>query len=499
MKTIQSFGKILLIGVAFFLSSCDQNFLELQPKGQTLEVNFYQTEDDVYRGLVAIYDQLQAQANWSMRLGLLNIASDDCHAGGSDASDQPNWVAWDAFTLTPTLGPQQSLWNNNYTGIYRANLLLDKIEQVPNLKAAFKARVTAEAKFLRAFYYFDLVRYFGNIPLITKPLSPSEIYKQTQSKPDAVFAQIEKDLKEAKATLELPESVPAVELGRVTKGAVRALLGKVILFENNNAKMSEAASSLEDIIQSGLYSLEPNFGDIFKPDHEFGRESVFEIAFSNLTAGGWEAFGYTEGNYSIQFFGMRDYVGPTYETGYSFSPVTQDLATAMQGDPRFDDTIIDGKKLKAAGASYGVGYQNTDYFIKKYAPTKAERATLGEPALNWKTNVREIRYADVLLMAAEALVRGGGDTAKARGYLNQVRARVKLAPFTGSDLLTAIYNERRMELATEGQRYFDLIRTGQAAQVLGKFGFSANKSTYLPIPQGEIDITNKQLQQNTGY
>lgn len=491
--------KFLFLSIAFFLASCDQSFLELKPKGQTLEANFYQTEDDAYRALVATYDPLQSQHGWSMRLGLLNVASDDCHAGGSDASDQPNWVAWDTFTLSPTLGPQQLLWNNNYTGIYRANLLLDKIGQITNIKASSKARFTAEAKFLRAFYYFDLVRYFGNVPLITKSLSPSEIYKQVQAKPDAIYAQIEKDLKEAKAVVELPETVPAAEFGRITKGAVRALLGKALLYQNNNAKMAEAASVFEEIIQSGVYSLEPNFADIFKSTNEFGRESIFEIAFSNLTAGGWEAFAYTEGNYNIQFFGMRDYVGPTYETGWSFAPVTQDLATAMQNDPRFDATIVDGKKLKASGASYTAGYQNTDYFIKKYAPTKADRPTLGEVALNWNANVREIRYADVLLMAAEALVRGGGDANKARTYLNQVRTRSKLAAFTGSDLLSAIYNERRMELATEGHRFFDLIRTGQATTALAKFGYAAPKSQYLPIPQNEIDITNKQLQQNAGY
>lgn len=498
MKTLKRLGKILLLGCAFPLASCDQ-FLELQPKGQTLESNFYQTEDDFYRGLVAVYDVLQAQGGWSMRIGLLNVASDDCHAGGSDASDQPNWVAWDAFTLTPTLGPQQLLWNNNYTGVYRANLVLDKLAQNTTIRSSVKNRIAAEAKFLRAFFYFDLVRYFGRIPLITQPLGASEIYKQTQTTPEAVFAQIEKDLKEAKATLELPETVAATELGRATKGAVRALLGKVILFQNNTTKMGEAAAALEEVIQSGVYRLEPNFADIFRSDREFGQESVFEIAFSSLTAGGWEAFGYTEGNYSVQFFGMRDYVGPIYETGWSFAPVSTELADAMRGDPRFDATIIDGKALKAQGASYTPGYQNTDYFIRKYAPIKEDRANLGEPALNWKANVREIRYADVLLMAAEALVRSGGDATKARGYLNQVRSRAKLAPYTGSDLLNAIYNERRLELATEGHRFFDLVRTGQAAQVLSKSGYVANKNNYLPIPQNEIDITNKGLQQNAGY
>ena len=499
MKNFIKIGRFLVLGLALIPVSCDQSFLDLKPKGQTLESNFYQTEDDFYRGLVAVYDMLQAQGGWGMRLGLLNTASDDCYAGGSDPSDQPNWVAWDSFTLSATLGPQQTLWNHNYTGIYRANLLLEKLGQNTTLKTAYKNRITAEAKFLRAFFYFDLVRYFGKVPLITKSLSANEIYQQTQSTPEAVYAQIEQDLRDAKATLELPETVASAELGRVTKQAVRALLGKVLLYQNNNAKMSEAATNFEEVIQSGLFSLEPNFADIFKTDHEFGRESVFEIVFSELSAGGWESFGNTEGNYSQQFFGIRDYVGPTFETGWSFSPVTEDLANAMQGDPRFDATIIDGKKLKTQGATYTAGYQNTDYFIRKYAPTKADRPPLGEPALNWKANIREIRYADVLLMAAEALVRSGGNTTKARGYLNQVRSRVQLPDYTGSDLLNAIYQERRMELATEGHRFFDLVRTGQAAQVLGKYGYQSPRHMFLPIPQNEIDITNNRIQQNFGY
>jgi hypothetical protein len=502
MKKITVFSLLCFLFVA---QSCKKDFLELQPRGLKLENNFYQTQTEAFEGVVAVYDVLQwcgTNNTWSMNVGLLNAASDDCYSGGSDASDQPSWAAWDVFGLTPNLGPQRALWNKYYSGIYRANLLLEKIDKVPVIDEAFKARAIAEVKFLRAYYNFELVRFFGNIPLITKTLSADEIYNQAQAPSADVYAQIEKDLKDAIATLQLPETVGAAELGRVTKGAAKALLGKVILYGNNSAKMDEAAKIFEEVITSGVYKLEPKFEDIFKQDHEWGQESIFEINFSGNQTGGYENFtNQTEGNYNTQFFGMRDFVGPIYANGWSFCPISTELVDAMKTDPRFKHTIIDGKALKTTGASYTAGYQNTDYFIKKYAGLQVDKAKSGESALNWNNNTREIRLADVYLMAAEAIVRSpSGDVGKASSYLNRVRSRVGLQPYigqTGAALLDLIYKERRFELATEGHRFFDLVRTQKAAETLK--GFVKGKSEFLPIPQQEIDITLGKLKQNPGY
>lgn len=505
MKKIILNKYTLLLFVSLVLASCGKDFLELEPRGTSLETNFYKTEDELFQALVATYDVLQwgGTDGWTMKMGLLNTASDDCYAGGSDASDQPSWVAYDKFTLDPFIGPQSGLWKKGYTGIYRANLLLEKLDQADGISDEFKARTAAEAKFLRAFYYFDLVRFFGNIPLITKVLSADEIYNQVQTNAAAVYDQIEQDLNDARNTFELPETVSASELGRITKGAVTALLGKVILYQNDNSRMLEAAQLFEDVINSGHYALEPNYGDIFKPGNEFGQESVFEINYSGNQRGGWDNFGNgTEGNYNVQFFGIRDYVGPLYAVGYGFCPVTEKLAQAMQNDPRFIHTIVDGGALRNQGASYSEGYQNTNYFIKKYAPLQADRALDGEPALNWKYNIREIRLADVYLMAAEAYARAGGNDAKAITNLNKVRLRVSLQPaggLTGQALLDFIYRERRFELATEGHRFFDLVRTGRATTELGDQGFTAGKNEILPIPQTEIDITEGNLKQNPSY
>lgn len=494
---------ILSAILLFVLTSCGSEWLDIEPRGTQLETSFYQNQEEVFQALVAVYDPLQwgGTNGWTMKLGLLNSASDDCYAGGSDASDQPNWVAFDNFTLDPFIGPQAGLWNKGYSGIYRANLLLEKIEGVEDLDATFKARTIAEAKFLRAYYYFDLVRFFENIPLITTTLGADEIYTQTQADPADVYAQIEQDLNDARNTFELPETLSTDELGRVTKGAATALLGKVILYQNDASRMEEAGQVFDEVINSGNYQLEANFEDIFAPDNEYGVESIFEISYSGNQRGGWGNFANgTEGNYNVQFFGMRDYVGPLYATGWSFCPIQEQLADAMANDPRFEHTIIDAQELVDNGASYTPAFQNTGYFIRKYAPLESEKALDGEPALNWGYNVREIRLADVLLMAAEAYARAGQE-GPARMYLNQVRTRVGLAAATlgGQALLDAIYNERRMELATEGHRFFDLVRTGQAATVLGPQGFTPNKNEILPIPQTEIDITEGVLQQNPGY
>lgn len=511
MKKYNYIKWLPVLALVLVATACGKDFLELEPRGTSLETTYYQTEEELFQGLVATYDVIQwgSTSGWTMNLGLLNAASDDCFAGGSDASDQPSWVAYDAFTLNPTLGPQEGLWTKNFTGIYRANLIIQKIEEAPASVTTFaKARMTAEAKFLRAFFYFDLVRFFGNVPLLTDVVSVDEISGVEQTTPEAIYAQIEADLNAARNEPELPESVSPDELGRITQGAVSALLGKVILYQNEDSRMREAADLFEEVINSGFYALEDNFEDIFSNDGEFGPESIFEIQHSDNRPGDFGCCfaagplnNPTEGNFNVQFFGIRDYAGPVYAAGWSFCPVTPDLVDFMRDDPRYEHTIVDGNLLRDQGAAYTEGYQNTNYFIRKYAPLEANRATDGDAALEWSTNQREIRLADVYLMAAEALVRGGGDAGTARAYVNAVRNRVGLDDLnnslSGSALLDAIYDERRMELATEGHRFFDLVRTGRATQVLD--GFIAGKHEVLPIPLIEIDLTNGKFQQNPGY
>jgi hypothetical protein len=490
-----------IIAAAMFAGGCSKDFLTTTPVGRDLEINYYKTQAQAFEALVSIYDVLQwnDQYGFTMFRFLLNVASDDTYAGGSDASDQPSWVAFDNFSLTPNLGPQAGFWRKNYKGIYRANLYLEKIDGIEDATDAFKSRTIAEARFLRAKFYFDLVRLFGNVPLIDHTLQPSEYYSVTQAAESDVYDFIVADLKAA--INDLPETAGGMELGRATKAAAQAMLARVYLFRNNDADMAEVATLCQDIIASGLYSLVPDYGELFTRSGEWGPESVWEITYSENSTSDWGRFGsgHSEGNVGVQFCGMRDYSGPDYAPGWGFCPISEDLESFMSGDPRYEHTIIDADNL--AGAEYSPGYQNTGFFMKKYAPLLSNYPPDGEPSLNWGNNIREIRYADVLLMAAEGLVRSGGNEALARAYVNMVRARAGVPGISGSGaaLLEKIYDERRMELATEGHRYFDLIRTGKAESVLSNYNWDPTVDRYLPIPQNEIDASQNALVQNPGY
>ena len=483
------------------MGSCSKGFLDTRPVGRVLEVNYYQNEEQAFEALMSVYDVLQwnDQYGYTMFRLLQNVASDETYAGGSDASDQPSWVAYDNFSLSPNLGPQRGFWRKGYKGVYRANLYLEKIEQIEDASLDFKERTSGEARFLRAKFYFDLVRLFGRIPFIDHTLGASEYYTIEQASPDKIYDLIIEDLESAIEVL--PAVVSAANTGRATKGAAQALLARVYLFKNDAADMSTVATLCEEIIQSANYSLLPNYGDIWTREGEWSSESVFEITYSEVSESGWGSFGWGggEGNVGVQFIGMRDYNGPEFSTGWGFCPVSEELEAFMKNDPRYQHTIIDADAIP--GGEYSPGFQNTGFFIRKYAPLASNLAANGEIALNWGNNIREIRYADVLLMAAEGIIRSGGSEGTARAYLNQVRNRVGLSGVTssGADLLDDVYKERRMELATEGHRFFDLIRTNEAASALSSQGFISGTHELLPIPQQEIDASQGVLTQNTGY
>ncbi len=494
MKKLNIYLSVLL-GV-ILLGSCSKSWLDVDPKGTTLETNYYKNADEAYKGLVAAYDPLGTECGktYSNKIGPLNSASDDCYAGGGSSSDVPAWQVWNNYTLDAATGIQADFWSRNFTGVYRANTLLSKLPAVP-MDDALKARFVAECKFLRAYFYFDLVRLFKNVPLFTAPLAPSEYFNVTQASPEAVYAQIEADLNEAIAIL--PEAVPVSENGRATKLAAIALLGKVILFQNNESRMLEAADLFELVNTSPNYALQSDFGMIFRPDNKFNSESVFEIVHTAKAMSGWESWPNFEGNVYTQMCGPRAFTGPTYVAGYGFNPITPELVAVMKKDPRYKYTIVNIDSLKTAGiCTYEKSYQNTGYFVAKFAPLKEFYSTIGgDPVLNYPNDVMEIRLADTYLMEAEALVRGGGNVGLAQSYLDRVRARVGLPPVPAT--MENIKLERRLELATEGHRWFDLVRWGDAPTMLASKGFTTGKNEILPIPLAEL--ANTKLVQNPKY
>jgi hypothetical protein len=488
---------LALMGMGAMVS-CKKSFLELQPKGQFLESNYYANPDEAFAAVIAAYDPLVTETGgidntYSDPLGALNSASDDCYAGGGSASDVTPWQVINNYTLTPAQGPQNQFWAINFQGVNRTDVLLEKLPQVPGLSADLLKRYTAEGQFLRAHYYFDLVRLFKNVPLILNSLNLTNVYDQVQATPEAVYTQIENDLKAAIPGL--PATVPTTDGGRVTQGAAKALLGKVYLYEK---KWADAATMLKDVNTNYGYKLLANYGAIFSPTNKFNSESIFELVHSGTQSYTWSNWDQFKSNIYTQMIGPRSYTGPIYYGGgYGFNPVTTQLATALKGDPRYGYTVVNIDSLtKATNTYYSPSYQNTGYFIQKYAPVLANKVTTGTTDLNWPNDYIEIRLADTYLMEAEAELNGGGDQGRAQTLLDAVRARVGLVSKPAT--LQNIYDERRLELATEGHRWFDLVRWGQAPTVLAFKGFKAGVNEILPIPLNET-LNGTKLKQNPGY
>ena len=493
MKLIKSLFALLVIAIIF--SGC-KKFIAYDPHQdyQITADDYFKTADDYQKMVIGTYSPLQ----WLWANTVIgDVATDNSVSGGENATDQIGFQQIDDYQINANNNYLTEAWKSCYEGINRANYLQ---ENKAKLDFPGKEALYGEVYFLRAYYYFELVKMFGDVPLFAdKRLTVSDSKKYPRSPKADVYKQIEADLTAAIAVLP-PTNI---QKGRITKYAAQALLGKALLYQN---KFDAAAAMLENVV-NGPFSLVTNFGDIFLQTGENGSESVFEIQYSNSSPFyDWSNPGRGQGNLSVQVSGIRNLTGNSpYGQGWSTNLPTANLANAYAaGDKRKNVTVLDIEAYKNANPQFNITYlvapyKNTGLYNQKYLPRKGE--TSGQVELNYLNNFRTIRYADVLLMAAEANNRATApNDTKAQLYLNRVRQRafgdqLHNITATGTALKQAIWDERRLELAMEGDRFFDLVRTGLAATKIT--GFVVGKNELFPIPQSEVDISG--LKQNPGY
>ena len=510
---------LLSITLVFTLLSCGEDFIDRQPLDQVVSSNFYQSESDAMEALVSVYDVLGYQSSpgvsWAPFVTVAEILADHSYGGGADANDGEQQRQLNQFDIQTNNPIVHSIWLYNYTGIYRANLLLEKIDEI-DASDEFKARITAECKFLRGYFYLELVRFFERVPLLTSTIKGPTEYSQEQNSPEEVYNQIAKDLVEAENVL--PATIPDSESGRVSKWAAQALLARTYLFYNGVYGGSLMAGDvvvdnntvlayLEELISESGHALLEDYSQIFRLAGELSSESVFEVVHGDSPA--WWDWGYlrgSEGNLAAQMQGPRVTGSVNWNRGWSYAPVSSKLVEIMEGDPRFESTILTEEELDGTLIK---GWQHTGYFSKKYSSDAEHWGSDGQFEHNRTCNFRVIRYADVLLMAAEL------GSSNAQDYLDMVRARVGLPSITAS--LENILQERELEFALEGIRYFDVLRQGQAVaaeeltlqglrgenyigeQVLFDTQYNSTTQGLLPIPQTEVDLSGGKFAQNAGY
>jgi hypothetical protein len=485
---------VLLSAALFVTSSCSDSCLDVDRQGQQPAEQFWQTEADATKAVNAMYANLREWKQTAFAsIAIESVGSDDTEKGSSP-SDATFFNNFDDFTATSTEGQLVDFWNGQFQQVNLCNQVLDNIPAIP-MNESLKARYLAESKFLRAYAYFRLVRAFGDVPLrLNTPKDPSEFNIPRTPKAE-VWAAIEQDLTDAAAVL--PQSYNGADIGRATKGAALALHAKVAMYQtlDNPAKWTDVLNYTNEVMGLG-YQLFPDFEKLFRVENENSVESIFEIQAS-VIPGSPDA---SNSQYS-QVQGVRGSVGG----GWGFNVPTQDLADAFEDDdPRGDATIIFRGETTPQGDAIPAIGDNPMYNQKSYVPFGDWNSNFKEGA---QQNIRVIRYADVLLMNAEAN-NELGNTAPALAALEQVRARARggdvgiLPEVTTTDqaeLREAIWNERRAELAMEFDRYFDVIRQGRGEEVFGPLGWKADKNEVWPIPQSEIELSSGTLTQNFGY
>ena len=485
-------------GLIFLLFAGCQDFLDIRPEGTVPSTGMdYTKPENIFLPISAAYATMRSGSTHAFAyIGAFEITSDNADKGSSP-EDNPTMDQLDKFTFDPSNTLLNELWGGYFNVVSGANNALYQMPLFENalLNAGDKTytrQCAAEAKTIRGYAYFNLVRLFGRVPVIDKSLTADELAAKKQESTDSIYRFIEKDLHEAIAVL--PPSYSANWSGRISKYTAMAILSKVYLYRN---QWDSVASLTDRIMASGNFDLLPSFRKEFSLEGKNSVESLLEIQSSTL--------GKSTGD---QTFLEYAYVqgprgnSPGNMQGWGFCTPSTDLVnffTARHDSIRALTTFLYRGTKTPEGDSIKMNCTNPIYNGKVYTPSASNKWSYN--GYGFDQNVHIIRYSDVLLMFAEAKLKGAttGNTSgfTALSATNKVRERVKL-PLLNAVTLLNVWDERRAELAMEEDRFFDLVRTGQAATVLSGKGFKSPKNNVFPIPSSQI-LLNPNLTQNSNY
>lgn len=484
-------SKILFAVILLTSFTGCKKFLDETPTSHLSTSSYYQTSDDAVRAVTDAYRYMKDQAYGGYSPSSFgDIMADDANKGGGGASDQSLIQDLKTFVAKADNGYVYNAWRDNFKGIYLANLVLQKVPAI-NMDAKLKTQVLGEAQWLRGYFYLQLVRLFGNVPLIKAPIDNGD-YNVPQSPEADVLASIESDANAAINSLPDKNSQAASDLGRATKGAAQALLLEVYMWEK---KWTQAQQIGDAIINSSEYSLTTDVTKNWTLAGEFGSESIFEVNCEDIPGKG-------TGNL------LNLFDAPRNTWGYGFVVPSQSLVNEFEkGDPRFKATVITNNELLPDGTTANTTVSETGYWNMKYwlrvneIPTNNGGGTGDGP-----TNDRVYQLAQVMLWTAEAAFHNG-DITHATALVNQIRDRARksggntdqtILPDYGTVTLDNIYHEMRVETALgEHRRWYELIRTGRAATLLPNFKVGINE--HIPIPLTEVQLSGGVLKQNPGY
>ncbi|MBR5142042.1 MAG: RagB/SusD family nutrient uptake outer membrane protein [Bacteroidales bacterium] len=483
------------------LSSCGKDFVTAVHNSSEPQSEYYINEERMFQGLVAAYDPLK-WFDYFYEYDALNMVSDimadDIYCGGSNEGDQPKLVKTHFYNVT-SLEQCGAIWTICYSGINRACHVLENVDGVPGMTEEKKNLYKAEATVLKAFYYTLLWKFWGNVPYYDKNLEAP--YIAPQLKADEVYENIVTRLEEAFELNVLPMKAAAGNEGRVTKAMAYMLYAEAVMYQNDQARYAKALEFMDEIITSGKYSLVSDFASIWEESGEWGTESVWEINYmSEGAARSWGNPIYSGGSVYPMLSGVPGAPEASgYKGGWGFGPVAQSAWDMYEeGDTRRDGGILNFYYEFPDLTLGETRWQYTGLFLKKYvARMNGNHGQIADADMNYGNNQRYYRYAETLLNAAELGVLTGKDRSNC---LAEVRARANCSD-TGTDQLS-ILEERHKEFVGEGKRYWDLIRTGQAATVLKAANhewrqndWTENKK-YWPLPQSECDKDPNLVQNN---